>query len=254
MKIKLNAKKITGFTAKFAAAVVVLAFLALHSINFFTYVFPPDQAYYAWLGFGLTGGGFIAYLIVFLWDADSDLKKWTSLAIAVVSGGGEILTALFGMQVEAWQKSGFALTEEDFSYMLLAVGLLALAHGVALATYMAGDKVIELFSDEDGDGIPNAIDKDYQRKPKPQQQPRQVPQPAPVRAYSLDELLVTLDQTPEEVRGMLKENNITNADEAWRSLRGHNVLPQDLTHKNFNRLFDELNPTNGSGQSHSQRH
>src|SRR5688572_22768831 len=125
---RFNAKKITGFVLKFAVSAVVLAFLGLHSINFFMFVFPTDQEYYAWMGFGLTGGGAVAYLVVFLWEADTVLRKWISLAIAGLSFVGEILTALFGMRVEAWTRAGFAMTEADFDYMLLAVGLLALAH------------------------------------------------------------------------------------------------------------------------------
>lgn len=176
---RLSAKKLTGFAAEFIAASVVLAFLGLHSINFFMFVFPEDQWHYAWLGFGLTGGGFIAYLVIFLWKADTILKKWTALIISAISGVGEVLTSLFGMQVEAWRKSGWALTQEDFNYMLLAVGLLAMAHAISFTIYLAGDKIGELFSDEDGDGIKDAVDPDYQRKKNKNSnnQPRQ-PQPA----------------------------------------------------------------------------
>lgn len=161
---RINAKKITGFVLKFAVAAVVLAFLGLHSINFFMFVFPANQEYYAWMGFGLTGGGAVAYLVVFLWEADTVLRKWISIAIAGVSFIGEVLTALFGMRVEAWTRAGFAMTESDFDYMLLAVGLLALAHASALIGYFAGDQIAELFGDEDGDGTPNYKDKDYKVK------------------------------------------------------------------------------------------
>lgn len=207
---RFNAKKITGFVLKFAVAVVVLAFLGLHSINFFMFVFPTDQEYYAWLGFGLTGGGAVSYLVVFLWEADTVLRKWISLAIAGLSGVGEILTALFGMRVEAWTRAGFAMTETDFDYMLLAVGLLALAHAAALAGYFAGDKIAELFGDEDGDGTPNYRDKDYKpnksssnqaRTPQPATQtPRHAPQQQNAPQHSLDDFLRVAGMTREQAQ------------------------------------------------------
>lgn len=189
-RLRLNAKRITGFVMKFGVAVVVLAFLATHSINFFIFGFPAEQQYLAWLGFGLTGGGFIAYLVVFMWEADTDLKKWTALAMSGVSGIGEILTAIFGMQVETWQKSGFTMTQEDFNFMFIAVGILAFLHAAGLTAYMAGDKVIELFSDEDGDGVPNYRDRDYRGKPQGQQN-QQRPQWQPAAETERPELQKT---------------------------------------------------------------
>lgn len=149
---------------KFVLVAVVLAFLGLHSINFFTFVFPNDQSYLAWLGFGLTGGGAVGYLIMFLWDAGSVLKSWTSLVMTVVCSVGEVLSAIFGMQIESWSKAGFVLTEKDFNMMLLIVGILAIVHFFSLIIYFAGEKVGALFSDKDGDGIPDFIDRTDNRK------------------------------------------------------------------------------------------
>lgn len=165
--MKLTVKKITGYVAAALIGVIVLAFLGLHSLSFFEFTFPQDQSFYAYLGFGLTSGGVVLYLIMLVTLAETPLQKFTSIAMLAVSVLGEIATAGFGMKVEAWRSSGFILTQEDLDLMVLAVGVLGFLHGVALVAHFAGDTIIAAFSDEDGDGIPNAFDKDY-RKPKMQ--------------------------------------------------------------------------------------
>lgn len=157
----MTAKKFFSSALKFVLIGVVGAFLALHSINLFRFVFPVDQQYLAWLGFGLTGLGAIAYLLMFLWEGSTVLQRSVSLGMAFVCSIGEVLAAIFGMQIESWRKAGFALTESDFQTMLMVVGLLSVAHFFALITYFAGDRIGELFSDDDRDGIPNFRDKDY---------------------------------------------------------------------------------------------
>ena len=59
---KMTVKKWIGFLSKLLVAAVVFAFMAMKSIDFFTFATPADQWYYAWLGFGLTGGGVIMEL------------------------------------------------------------------------------------------------------------------------------------------------------------------------------------------------
>lgn len=165
----MKAKKMLSGALKFALVAIVAAFLALHSINLFKWVFPADQQFYAWLGFGLTGLGAIVYLVMFLWDGTTVLQKSVSLGMSIICSIGEVLAAIFGMMIESWKKAGFTLTESDFNSMLLVIGILSIAHFIALIAYFAGDKVAELFADQDGDGIPNYRDRDY----KPKQQPRQ---------------------------------------------------------------------------------
>ena len=154
----MKAKKFLASAFKFVILAIVAAFLALHSINLFSFVFPQEQEYLAWLGFGLTGLGAVGYLIMFLWEGGTTLQKSVSLAMAVVCSIGEVLAAIFGMMIESWKKAGFTMTESDFQGMLLVIGALSIAHFFALITYFAGDKIGELFSDKDGDGIPDAVD------------------------------------------------------------------------------------------------
>lgn len=160
----MKTKKFLSSVLKFVLLAVVAAFLALHSINLFTFIFPADQSYLAWLGFGLTGFGSIVYLVMFLWEQATVLQRSVALAMAVICSIGEVLAAIFGMMIESWKKAGFTLAETDFQTMLLVIGALSIAHFFALIAYFAGDKIGELLADADGDGTPNFIDPDYQRE------------------------------------------------------------------------------------------
>jgi hypothetical protein len=154
----MTVKKFIGSGFKIAIALTVLAFLGMKSLDFFTFTTPADESYYAWLGFGLTGGGVIAYLIIFLWDADTALKKAIAITMLGICVIGELATAGFGLQINAWQKNGLQLTNEAFETMVFAVQLLGFAHAMALIGYVAGDAIIYAFQDDDGDGTPNIID------------------------------------------------------------------------------------------------
>lgn len=158
---RMNVKKLLGAGIKIVIAVVVLIFLGMKSLDFFYFTTPQEEYYYAWLGFGLTGGGLIAYLLIFMWDADTELKKTVAIVMLAVCLLGELATAGFGLQIDAWQKGGYELVQEDFDMMVRAVQLLGFAHALALLAYVAGDKLAEAFGDHDGDGIPNFADKDY---------------------------------------------------------------------------------------------
>jgi hypothetical protein len=163
----MKAKKFLAAAFKFVILAIVASFLALHSINLFSFVFPQEQEYLAWLGFGLTGLGAVGYLVMFLWEGGTTLQKSVALGMAVVCSIGEVLAAIFGMMIESWKKAGFTMTESDFQGMLLVIGALSIAHFFALITYFAGDKIGELFSDKDGDGIPDAVDPIDHRTGKP---------------------------------------------------------------------------------------
>lgn len=159
-----SVKKWIALGMKLILSVVVLFFLGSESLNFFSYVFPSDQWYLAYTGFGLTSGAMLVYLYLFVFDADSKLQKTVALLMVVVGIVGELLTAGFGMQVEAWAKTGITMTKSDISFMVLAIRILMFAHAGALVAYFVGDKVIDAFSDDDGDGTPNILEP---KKPKP---------------------------------------------------------------------------------------
>jgi hypothetical protein len=158
-------------------AFVVIAFMGLQSLNFFTFVFPPEQWYYAYLGFGLTSLAVLAYLFIFLFDADTPLRKTIGITMMIVSLLGEVMTAGYGIELEAQVKTGLTLAQSDYDFMVMIVKLLGFAHGIALIAYFAGDKIAEAFGDEDGDGVPNVIDPDYKRKQMTRQFAQKVERP-----------------------------------------------------------------------------
>lgn len=200
----MTVKKYIGAGIKVLIAAVVFAFLGLKSLDFFTFTTPADQWFYAYLGFGLTGGGVIAYLLVFMWDADTDLKKTVAIVMLAVCIIGELATAGFGLQIDAWEKIGYQMTESDFSAMVLAVQLLGFAHAAALVVYTAGDAIGNAFGDHDGDGVPNFRDPDYKHN-KQQNRPQQ--QPQPMRANAAE---VELVQLREEI-AKLKAAQVPNS-------------------------------------------
>jgi len=163
-------KKIIGNLLKFVLVVIVVAFLGSESLNFFEFVFPEEQWYMAYTGFGLTIAALFVYLYLFLYDRGTKLQKTVALIMMLVGVLGELTTAGFGMQIEAWRKGGYMMTESDFNFMVLAVRLLMFAHAIAIIAYLAGDRIIEAFRDDDNDGIPNAFDRDY-KADKPNRNP-----------------------------------------------------------------------------------
>lgn len=239
-KKAMSAKSIFAWMIVFAVILVVAAFLAMHSINLFTFVFPVDQQQWAWMGFGLTGGGAIGYLVLFLWLAHSKLQKVISFAMMVICSIGEVLAAIFGMQIEGWEKSGWQLQQHEVQSMLMVIGILAILHFFALITHFAGDKIIEMFSDDDGDGVPNAFDDDY--KPAQQSKPKAKPQPTngqhPV--WELDQFLKELNLTQQQAEAIITNQNVQNPDQFYNWLKAYDVEKINISRKNFNRLYGEL--------------
>lgn len=217
-----KARRVISWMMLSLVLLVVAAFLALHSINLFTFVFPPDQQQWAWLGFGLTGLGAIGYLFAFLFISKTILQKVISLAMMFICSIGEVLAAFFGMQISSWQKSGWSLAQNDVETMLMVIGILAILHFIALITHFAGDKIIEMFSDEDGDGTPNAFDEDYRPQqqmrpaynntPANQNQPRlqgpQNTQTPPTPQHSLDEFLKITGMTREQAKAKYADQQV----------------------------------------------
>ena len=171
-----SVKKMFGGLIKIVLAVVVFAFLGLKSIDFFLFTTPPEKWYLAYFGFGLTGGGVIGYLIILMWDADTVLKRFISILMLGICVIGELTTAGFGLEIEAWKKSGLALAQTDFDAMVLAVQLLGFAHAGALIAYYAGDTIAKAFRDDNKNGIPDWMEKkqNNQNQQKGNQQPQRV--------------------------------------------------------------------------------
>ena len=98
---KMSVKQLLGASAEWLIIMVVAAFLAMQSIEFWKFVTPDDKPLWVWFGFGLTGGGMIAYLMIIMWRADTAFKKYIAIAMLVVCTLGELATAGFGIKILA---------------------------------------------------------------------------------------------------------------------------------------------------------
>ena len=171
--------KFFGHVALLAITVGVMLFLGKHSLNFFTISFTGEDELYAWLGLLLTSGGVVIWLIIFIFLADTTIKQGVSIIMMIVAALGEFATAGFDMYMNTMQLAdGFQFAPEEIRMMATGVAFLGLLTGLALIAYVAGDTIVAAFADDDGDGVPNFLDKDG-KKQKPQQfQPRPVPMSA----------------------------------------------------------------------------
>lgn len=169
---QMTVKQWFGVILKVLLAGVVIAFEVSQSIEFFSFVYPPDKWYEAYLGLGLTSGAMLIYMYLFAFDGKSSLQRTLSLMMMVISILASITVAGFGMQVEAWRKSGIIMSESDISFMILAVRILLFVHGGVLAMYFTGDKIVAALGDDDGDGVPNFADPDYREWKRQQKDAR----------------------------------------------------------------------------------
>lgn len=159
--------KFFGHAALLIITIGVMLFLGKHSLNFFTISFTGEDELFAWLGLLLTSGGVIGWLLVFLYLADTTIKRGVTLIMMVIAALGEFATAGFDMYLNAMKlEEGFQFAPEEIRTMATLIALLGLFTGFALIAYVAGDYIAEAFGDEDGDGTPNAIDKDYKKGKK----------------------------------------------------------------------------------------
>lgn len=134
-----------AFFMKGVVALVVIAFIGLLSLEFFQFVFPPEKSYFGYLGFGLTGGGVIAYLLILKYGSPEPLQKTIAMIMLVVSVIGELVVAGFGMQVEGWKSAGMIMLPEDIKSMILFIQLLGFAHAGALIAQVAGTDIMKAF-------------------------------------------------------------------------------------------------------------
>ncbi len=177
---KMSGGEMIAHVAKFVIAVVVIIFLGIQSINFFNYIFPADQQIYSMLGFGLTGGGVMAYLLVLKFTAKSRLDKVVAACMLVICILGELATAGFGMQVEALSRQGIVFTKSDLDGMIWAIRILGFVHAVALVAMVGGVEFAEAFQ---SDAAPSSS----YSPPAPSYSPSApFPVPSPVNRNQLD--------------------------------------------------------------------
>lgn len=163
MNNKNGTKDIFGTAVEIIMAVVVFWFMWSQSLEFFNFVFPAEKWYLAWLGLGLTGGGLIGYFIILKRGrANTPAKRFITLSMLVVCLAGELAAAGFGMQVEAFKKSGLVLSPEFIELTVTVVRGLGLFHGLALIGFFGWDDIAAAWNDKNANGIPDHLE----RKPR----------------------------------------------------------------------------------------
>ncbi len=238
-------KDLIGMFFEALLVLLVAIFLGINSYRFWAWIFPDQQWYLAPLGFSLTGGAAIVYLIIFAWRANTPTKKTIALGMIVFCMIGELVTVGFGFQIEAWTRTGYKPTPQDLDFMKLVIQILGLAHSLAILVYYLGDRIAEMFGDEDGDGVPNYRDRDYRGRTNRDgnanhRPPHSTPAtPAPGRRWIAGgEMLIALGLTLEQA--MQKWNGVPYSDfSAEVSQR------LDISGRNMREIYDQYFSTNG---------
>lgn len=142
-----SAGEIVGWIGGMALFAVVLGFLALHSLNAFAFIFKDSQEYLAFLGFGMTGGAAIVYLVKLVFSQNAtNLKKVVYFLMMMICGTGEVLTALFGMKLSAAETAQYIIPQATIDTFFTMVQGLAFLHFLAIVTELAGDTIFVMFS------------------------------------------------------------------------------------------------------------
>jgi hypothetical protein len=144
---QMTAGEILGWAMGMGLFIVVLGFLAIHSLNAFYFIFKDSQEYLAPLGFGMTGGAMLVYLVKLVNSSNaSNLKKTIYFVMLFVCGVGEVLTALFGMKLGAANTGQYVLPQGTVDTFFLLVQGLAFCHFLAIVGEFAGDIIADMFS------------------------------------------------------------------------------------------------------------
>jgi hypothetical protein len=251
----MTIKKWVALILKIILAAVVAIFLGAESLNFFYFIFPADQWYLAYTGFGLTMGAMFVYFYLFLFDAETSLQRTIAIIMAIAGLVGELAAAGFGMQIEAWRKSGYALTESNYDLMILVVRILMLLHGVALGMYWAGDRVIEILEESTGKDINNdgnvgkpKRDNQSHNAPRSRQEAPRATQQQQGTSYTLEQFCAQIGLTPDQARNIASATTDHNTAFDWLVV-GRNMSDNtDISGKNFRKIFyRDLNPPVAAG-------
>lgn len=142
-----TAGEILGWAMGVGLFAVVLGFLGLHSLNAFYFIFKGEQEYLAFLGFGMTGGAMIVYLVKLVNSQKaSNLKRVIYFVMLMVCGTGEVLTSLFGMKLGAAESGTYVLPQETVNTFFLLVQGLGFLHFFAIVGELAGEQIAEMFN------------------------------------------------------------------------------------------------------------
>jgi len=160
-------KKMIGYGFAVLVGVGALTFEMMESLNFWRLAFPVDKWFLSYLGFFLTSIAMIGYFYEFLFVAVGKTQKTVSLIMAIVCGVGALLTAGLGFKITSYAAQGWQFTQTDLAYMAIIVQALIGLHIIALFVFYGGDAIAKAWQDDDGDGVPNFLDRKDNRPQKP---------------------------------------------------------------------------------------
>ena len=160
-------KKMIGYGFAVLVGVGALTFEMMESLNFWRLAFPVDKWFLSYLGFFLTSIAMIGYFYEFLFVAVGKTQKTVSLIMAIVCGVGALLTAGLGFKITSYAAQGWQFTQTDLAYMAIIVQALIGLHIIALFVFYGGDAIAKAWQDDDGDGVPNFLDRKDNRPNKP---------------------------------------------------------------------------------------
>ncbi len=203
-------KKMIGYGFAVLVGIGALAFEMSESLNFWRLAFPADKAFLAYLGFFLTSVAMLGYFYEFLYVAVGKTQKTVAIVMAIICGLGALLTAGMGFQITSYSAQGWEFTKADMESMAIIVQGLIAAHILALFVFYGGDAIAKAWRDDDGDGIPNILDKHDNRKDNKGLRP----------AYSYEQEIASLkakleatNSAKNPVENERKEPNPTNGQE-----------------------------------------
>ena len=160
-------KKMIGYGFAVLVGAGALTFEMMESLNFWRLAFPVDKWFLSYLGFFLTSIAMLGYFYEFLYVAVGKTQKTVSLIMAIVCGLGALLTAGIGFKITSYAAQGFQFTQTDLAYMAIIVQALIGLHILALFVFYGGDAIAKAWQDDDGDGVPNFLDRKDNRPSKP---------------------------------------------------------------------------------------
>jgi len=192
-------KKLIGYGFAIMVGIGAITFEMLESLNFWGMAFPVEKWYLSYLGFFLTSVAMLGYFYEFLYTAVGKTQKTVALVMSVVCAIGALLTSGVGFQITSYSASGFEFTKSDLAYMALIVQALIGLHVLALFIYYGGDAIASAWKDDDdGDGIPNFIDRVDNRKTA--NKPAPVPPATPDMTRQYQETIEAMRLEIEELK------------------------------------------------------
>ncbi len=146
--------EVLGSIAKWAAIVVVFGFSITLSYMFFLSITPHDKPWFTFTGLGLTEGGFVLWMAVFMLTIYSLLSSEFALAhnAAVIQVISILLEIMFGAHITAFIIDMFASYFARPGHAFRATGRAVMIEGSLAQT--GSVQVVE--SDENSGALPDA--------------------------------------------------------------------------------------------------